>query len=79
MTAQGSEAEFEVDEPGALEEFREQGGDHETNNESEEDIVGDHPAVGCETRQAAVEKHNRNFDQANCHPEDYYADEPKLD
>ena len=79
MTAQGSEAEFEADGPGALEGFREQRGDHETNNESEENIVGNHLAVGCEACQAAVKTYSRNFDQANCHLEDYYANEPKLD
>lgn len=79
MAAQSDEAELQTDGTGALEEFREQRRDHETDDESEENIVGDHPPAGRETCQAAVEEHNRDFDQADRHPEDQYADEPQLE
>ena len=79
MTAQGNEAELEVDWTGAFKEFGEQGSDHETNDQSEEDIMGDHPSVGRQARQATVEGHDRNFDQARCHPEDHDANESKLE
>lgn len=50
VTTSSKDTEFEVDGPRALEEFREQGRDHETYNKNEEDIVRDHPSAGRQAR-----------------------------
>ena len=78
MTALGQGAEFELDGSGALEEFGEEGRDHEADDEGEEDVVRDHPSAGRQARQAAVEKDNGDLDQADRHPENDDAAESKL-
>lgn len=78
MTAFGQGAEFELDGSGALEEFGEERRDHEADNEGEEDVVGDHPPLGRQARQTTVEKHNRDLDQADRHPENENAAQSKL-
>ena len=78
VTAQGQGAELEIDGARALEDFREQSRDHKRNDESEKDIVRNHPPAGRQARQAAIETHNRYLDQADRHPEDDYATKSKL-
>ena len=79
VAAQSDEAEFQTDGTSALEEFAEQRGDHESDDESEENIMGDHPPVGREACETTVEEHNGDFDEADRHEEDQYTDEPKLE
>ena len=78
MAALSQGAEFELDGSGALEEFGEEGRDHEADDEGEEDVVRDHPSAGCQARQAAIKKDNRYLDQADRHPENDDATQSKL-
>ena len=78
MTALGQGAELELDGSRALEEFGEEGRDHEGDDEGEEDVVRYHPSAGRQTRQAAIEKDYRNLDKTDRHPENDDAAESKL-
>ena len=78
VAPEGQRAEFEAGGPGALEQFGEEGRDHEADAEGEEDVVRDHPAAGREAREAAVEEDDGDLDEADGHPEDDDAAEAEL-